>query len=82
MYVGNVSPNKLNATKKPLAQKGPQTQQMPYLQLNQRRESQPTQPNRPLAMLSKRAVNQCKNHADKEGIFKIFIDDEMMYYCH
>lgn len=59
MHMANLSPNKLNVTKKPLAQKGFQTvpvqqQQMPHIQLNQRRDSQAT---RPLAMLSKRAVN-------------------------
>jgi hypothetical protein len=55
--MANLSPNKLNATKKPLAQKGYQTtqvQRMPQIQLDQRRDSQA---NRPLAMLSKRAVN-------------------------
>lgn len=65
MYMANLSPNKLNVTKKPLAQKGYQTaqvQQMPQIQLNQRRDSQA---NRPLAMLSKRAVNECMNHPNK-----------------
>lgn len=72
MYAGNVSPNKLNATKKPMPQKNQQPQQMPYIQLNQRRESQS---NHPLAMLSKRAGNQCANHLDREGNYRVKIDE-------
>ena len=98
VYMGNVSPNKLNATKKPQLQKmptqynqlppqynqaTPQYSQMPQIPLHQRRESQPSQPGRPLAMLSKRANEgiECANHPSREGTFKIFIDDEVMIYC-
>jgi hypothetical protein len=56
MHLANLSPNKLNATKKPLTQKGYQSnqvQQMPNIQLHQRRDSQS---NRPLAMLTKKSI--------------------------
>ena len=85
MHLANLSPNKLNATKKPLTQKGfqgppvqQQTQQMPNIQLHQRRESQAT---RPLAMLSKRTTNQCLTHPQREGAFRILSDGEYMYCC-